>query len=296
MRRCPECARLFEAEGWLCPACGYAPPMVHGFPALAPGLQADDIGFDATRFEALARAEEDHFWFRSRSELIVRVVRRRFPSVTAVLEIGCGTGNVLAALGRMVPKPRLVGAEVHAAGLSFAAQRAGDAELVQMDARSIHFRDEFDVVGAFDVIEHIDEDDLVLREMFAACRPGGGVVLTVPQHEWLWSYRDEFARHRRRYRRVDLLAKLADVGFERPWYTSFVTLPLPLMVMSRLRQRGPEGFDAGSELDLNRTTNGVLGWLMSIERRLIAAGLSLPVGGSLLVTAHKPARARGARA
>jgi SAM-dependent methyltransferase len=296
MRRCLRCEHLFASEGWRCSACGHEPPTVRGFTTFAPELQADDIGYDATRFEALARVESQHFWFASRSRLIVWALGRHFPRARHVLEVGCGTGNVLAALGRITPKPRLLGAEAHAAGLAFAARRAGDAELVQMDARRIPFRDELDVIGAFDVIEHIDDDERVLGEMFAACRPGGGVMITVPQHEWLWSYRDEFAHHRRRYRRRDLLAKLAAAGFERPWSTSFVTLPLPLMALSRLRQRGPETFDAEQELDLGRVTNGLLGALMAIERGLIRLGISLPLGGSLLVTAHKPGEHEGVAA
>ena len=126
--------------------------------------------------------------------------------------------------------------------------------------------------------------------MFAACRPGGGIVLTVPQHEWLWSYRDVYAKHQRRYRRKDLLAKIAGAGFERTWTTSFVTLLLPTMAASRAGQRLPEGFDPARELRVSRVANRVLGAVMAAERRMIAAGLSLPVGGSLLAVAHKPGR------
>ncbi|MGH8746291.1 MAG: class I SAM-dependent methyltransferase, partial [Burkholderiales bacterium] len=142
-----------------------------------------------------------------------------------------------------------------------------------------------------DVIEHIDEDEQVLGEMFAACRPGGGVIVTVPQHRWLWSYRDEFARHRRRYHRVELLRKLVAAGFERAWSTSFVTLLLPLMALSRLRQKGSRGFDSCAELRLGRMTNKVLGTLMTVERGLIRAGVSFAAGGSLLAVAHRPAAA-----
>jgi SAM-dependent methyltransferase len=247
-----------------------------------------DIGFDASRFEALAAVEESHFWFRSRARLIVHALRKHFPRAQSVLEIGCGTGNVLAAISECASIRRVVGSEAHPEGLAFAARRAPRAELLQMDARHIPFREEFDVVGAFDVIEHVEEDETVLRGMFAACRRGGGVMITVPQHPWLWSYRDDFAHHRRRYRRADLLRKLAAAGFERAWATSFVTLLLPLMVLSRLRQRVPEGFDASRELQVGRALNRVLGAVMALERRIVEAGLTLPAGGSLLVVAHKP--------
>lgn len=288
MKRCLACERRFDGREWRCPACGFAPPSRLGFPAFAAGLAAQEVGFDAARFELLARIEQEHFWFRSRAALIVWALRRHFPHAQSLLEIGCGTGNVLAAIAQGAASARLAGSEPHAAGLALAARRAPGAELLQMDARRIPYRDEFDVVGAFDVIEHIAEDELALREMFAACRPGGGVILTVPQHPWLWSYRDEFAQHRRRYSREDLLGKLAAAGFERPWSTSFVTLLLPLMALSRRRQRRREHFEASAELQVGRLANRVLGALMRLERGLIAAGLSLPFGGSLLAIAHKP--------
>lgn len=288
MRRCVACERRFQGQGWRCPACGFEPPPLLGFPAFAGGLAAQDIGFDASRFEVLAGAERGHFWFASRSRLIVWALRRHFPRACSLLEIGCGTGNVLAAIAEGTATRRLAGSEAHAAGLAFAARRVPSAELMQMDARRIPFRDEFDVVGAFDVIEHIAEDDQVLREMFAACRPGGGILVTVPQHEWLWSHRDAFAGHRRRYRRSELLRKIAAAGFERAWSTSFVTLLLPLMALSRLRQRTAQGFDASRELQVGRVANRLFGAAMAFERGLIAAGVPLPAGGSLLALAHKP--------
>jgi hypothetical protein len=119
--------------------------------------------------------------------------------------------------------------------------------------------------------------------MFAACRSGGGVIVTVPQHAWLWSERDEHARHRRRYARRDLLRKLAAAGFQRPWATSFVSLLLPLMVLSRRRKRS-----ASQELEVGRAANRALGAVMGLERALIGAGVSFPAGGSLLALAHKP--------
>jgi SAM-dependent methyltransferase len=288
MKRCLGCGRRFDGPGWRCPGCGFVPPQRLGFPAFAAELAAQDIGFDASRFEVLARVERRHFWFVSRSRLIVWALRRHFPGARSLLEIGCGTGNVLAAIARTGALPRLVGSEAHAAGLAFAARRAPAAELMQMDARRIPFRDEFDVVGAFDVIEHVAEDGEVLREMYAACRPGGGILLTVPQHEWLWSRRDERAGHRRRYRRAALLARLAAAGFVRPWATSFVTLLLPLMALSRLRQKSSRGLEESGELEPGRLANGLLGAAMALERGLIAAGLPLPAGGSLLALAHKP--------
>jgi SAM-dependent methyltransferase len=259
VKRCLRCEARFDAPGWRCPACGLEPEAV----------QAGDIRYDASRFEVLARLEREHFWFSARTRLIVWALRRHFPHAQSLLEIGCGTGNVLGAIGEAAPALRLAGSEAHASALAFAHRRAPRATLLQMDARRIPYRDEFDVVAAFDVIEHIEDDERVLGEMYGCCRPGGGAIITVPQHPWLWSYRDEFAGHVRRYRRADLLRML------------------PLMALSRLRQKTPQRFDASSELRVGRTVNRVLGAVMALERRLIEAGVTLRAGGSLLVVAHK---------
>jgi SAM-dependent methyltransferase len=243
------------------------------------------ISYDPSRFAALAAVEQDHFWFRSRARLILWALRRHFPRARSVLEVGCGTGNVLAEI-RNSGFDRVVGSEALSEGLAFAARRVPGAELLQMDARRIPFREEFDVVAAFDVIEHIDEDEQVLAGMHAACRPGGGVMITVPQHAWLWSARDEFAGHRRRYGRAELLRKLAAAGFVRPWTSSFMTLLLPLMVLSRRRKQ----FKPSGELEIGAVANRLLTPVMALERGLIAAGLRFPAGGSLLAIAHKAPR------
>lgn len=286
MKRCLRCQRRFDGAGWRCPACGFAPDVIDGLPAFAVSLPAAQIGYDASRFEAVASAQDRHFWFASRTRLIAWAVSRYFPGAQTLLEIGCGTGSVLAGLAR--ERLRLTGSEVHSQGLAFAARRIPGAMLLQMDARHIPYRDEFDVIGAFDVIEHIDEDEVVLAEMFAACRSGGGIIVTVPQHRRLWSYRDEFAGHCRRYERAELLEKLAAAGFRHVRTTSFMTLLLPLMALSRLRQRGPAGFDADSELNIGSVANHLLGLVLGLERLLIYAGVPLPAGGSLLAIARKP--------
>src|SRR5436190_313610 len=91
-------------------------------------------------------------------------VMRQRDCLKGMVEIGCGTGYVLSAVEIARPDMSLVGSELFAEGAIFAAQRVTAAEIVQMDARDMPFEAEFDVLGAFDVIEHIDDDERVLRE------------------------------------------------------------------------------------------------------------------------------------
>jgi SAM-dependent methyltransferase len=205
-----------------------------------------------------------------------------------MLEVGCGTGFVLAGVRDAFPEIRLVGGELFQAGLAVAARRVPDAELLELDARDLPFDGEFDVVGAFDVLEHIDDDSRALREMHSALRPGGGLLVTVPQHPRLWSAVDEYSQHVRRYTRVELLDKVRGVGFEVVRWTSFVSLLLPILAVSRLRFRGVKTFDPLSEYRSPPFVDSALGWVLAAERALIKRGLPLPAGGSLLVVARRP--------
>jgi SAM-dependent methyltransferase len=206
-----------------------------------------------------------------------------------VLEVGCGTGFVLqrlAAEGRY----ELTGLEEHLAGLRYARARLPSVAFVQADARDLPYESAFDAVGAFDVIEHVGEDAAVLTSIHRALKPGGIVVLTVPQHNWLWSATDEQAMHKRRYTRRDLSAKLVAAGFEILLCTSFVTTLLPVMYLSRLAKRRRAVTSAETdlyELEISPAANAVCSAAMRIDEALIGLGLSLPAGGSLLAVARK---------
>ena len=244
--------------------------------------------FPRASFARLAALEDRNYWFCSRNRLIVWALRRHFPHMRRYLEIGCGTGCVLSAVENAFPEAAALGGEMHGAGLEHAARRVRRAKLVQMDATRIPFHGEFDVVGCFDVLEHVREDGEVLTEVRAALRDDGGVIITVPQHRFLWSAADDYAGHVRRYRRGEILARLAAAGFRPLLVTSFVSLLLPVMWAARTRYRRlDERYDPQAELDVGRAANALLQAVLDLERALIALGARFPFGGSLLVVAQK---------
>lgn len=287
MKSCPNCATRFAGD-WTCPQCGYVPKAVGGFLSFAPELTDANAGLHATDFATLATIESGNFWFRARNRLITWAVRRYFARPANILEIGCGTGFVLSEMRHAFPDAVVSGSEASSAGLAYAAQRVPSALLFQMDARRIPYRDEFDVIGAFDVLEHIDEDEKVLAEMHAALKSGGGIVATVPQHAFLWSPVDEAAGHVRRYSARELVGKVQRAGFRVVRTTSFVSLLLPLMAASRRLRRRQSGKQlAASEFAPPAAASYLLERTLDLERGLIRMGLSLPAGGSLLMIARK---------
>lgn len=249
---------------------------------------SDREGFKQEFFKDLYELESSNFWFRNRNRLITWALRKFFPRAKNFLEIGCGTGFVLMGINAAIPHLELCGSELFENGLSFAKKRLPHTKLIRLDARDLQLSETFDVIGAFDVIEHIDEDVRVLEQMYIHCRQG--IILTVPQHPWLWSHLDEVSCHKRRYSRDELVKKVEAAGFDVKFVTSFVFLLLPIMLLSRLRKRAPGTFNATDELKLPIFVNKLLEAILLFEKILIGTSVKLPVGGSLLLIAYKSVR------
>jgi SAM-dependent methyltransferase len=244
--------------------------------------------YSPEHFALLAPLEPRSFWFRGRRELVVRALGRYFANASTFLEVGCGTGFVLAGVEAAYPELDLTGCDLFSEGLATARVRTRRARLLELDAYDLPFDGEFDVVGTFDVLEHLDDDVHVLSQLRKVLRPGGGLLVTVPQHPRLWSPVDEWARHRRRYRRAELVAKVRGAGFDLVRATSFVALLLPLLAASRFVQRRvPERVEPFAELRTPPFLNRGLGGAMAVERALIERGVSFPAGGSLLLIARR---------
>jgi len=246
-------------------------------------------GFPPEAFKELAALEAANFWFRARNRLIMWTFKKYLPHLQRYLEIGCGTGYVLSGVAQAFPDAKLTGSEIFSVGLPFAATRVPQVELLQMDARHIPYAQEFDAIGGFDVLEHIEEDEQVLQSMWRALRPGGAIAITVPQHRWLWSAADTHACHVRRYQTSELRTKVQRAGFTVAFETSFVSLLLPAMLASRLtKQKTQSEQDVLSELRLPPWLNKTFEAVMGLERQLIQWGVRLPIGGSRLLIATKP--------
>lgn len=289
MKVCQACLRKFSSVDWRCPNCGSHPARIEQFVSFAPDLASQQVGFPGAGFQDLFELEACNFWFRSRNKLILWAIRRYFAAARKFLEIGCGTGYVLAGIEREFPDLSLSGSELQSTGLHHAARRLQKVELFQMDARNIPFVGEFDLVGCFDVLEHTAEDGVVLSQIFKALQPGGGAMLTVPHHPFLWGPDDEYAQHVRRYTLIELKEKLLSAGFHLLRVTSFVSLLLPLMMASRYWKRNTKvPYDPKSEFSIGRPANWALEQVLNVERTAVSCGVNFPFGGSLLALAQKP--------
>lgn len=289
MKKCLACGATYTSSNSGCTACGSEPRKQEGFTAYAPTLAHEGGGFKAHYFADLARLEAGHFWFSARNRLIIWALGEYCLELHSFLEIGCGTGYVLSGIANAYPGAQCYGSEIFTAGLAFAAARKPTIKFMQMDARNIPFIDEFDAIGAFDVLEHIEEDEQVLVQMHNALKPRGLMLLTAPQHAWLWSPVDDYSCHVRRYSAKELHTKVKAAGFVIVRSTSFLSSLLPAMFVSRLVGKPSPGKEMGptAELRISPWLNYLFEIILGVEVAMIRSGVNFPLGGSRLVVARK---------
>jgi SAM-dependent methyltransferase len=265
---------------------------IDGIQCYAPELAKENDGFHAEGFDDLYRAESKSFWFRSRNNVIKTLVKKHINNNNSMqfLEIGCGNAFVLSGLSAEFPKYQMWGAEIYLEGLKYAQKRLPNAKFVQLDATKIPFESEFEAIGSFDVLEHIDQDELVMKNIHKALKPGGHFFISVPQYMWMWSIADDYACHKRRYSKKELRTKLETAGFEIEYIGSFVFALFPAMAISRIlnkKQKNEDMKAQGMEIFIHPTINAIFTAFMKIDEILIKAGISLPFGGSLIAVAKR---------
>ncbi len=221
----------------------------------------------------LVELEQRHWWYRERRRLIRRAIRGLPPG--RALDIGAaGGGNtrVLAEHGWDA-----VALEYGPEGAEVAHERG--LETLRGDATALPVADgSLDLVVAFDVLEHIVEDDLAAAEIHRALRPGGTLLVAVPCDPRLWSAHDEAVDHVRRYTRETLGDLLTGAGFVVDAMLSWNVLLRPVVA---LRRRTTTGSDLD---DVHPVVNLGLRCVITAERYLPVTGLP---GVSLLVRARR---------
>jgi SAM-dependent methyltransferase len=228
------------------------------------------------------RAEDRHWWYRGRRNVIERVIADlKLPARARILDAGCGSGRNMVELAR---HGTVTGVELSDTSIEVARER-GAGEVIAGSVLDMPFDgDSFDLSVCLDVIEHLEDDLGALRELRRVLAPGGSLLVTVPAYQWLWSGHDEVNHHHRRYTRRSLQRVAEQAGWEQVRTTYFNSLLLPaaivLRVIDRFSRKATE-----SSLDLwvpPAPVNWLLERPLALEAALIAHGGRIPAGLSLL--------------
>lgn len=231
------------------------------------------------RYREQLELEDRHWWFRARRGVIWSLLgRAQLPPSPRILDAGCGTGRNLLEFGEL---GQATGVDVSAQAVEFCRGR-GLENVRQAAVEDLPFESSsFDLLLATDVIEHVDDDMSVLRELHRVAAREARLVLTVPAYEWLWSAHDESVHHRRRYTAGRLRERVLAAGWTPTVETYFFSTVLaPVALVRTVRTR--TGSNGKSDLALPRPAlNRLLEVTVRGEARLIERGLRLPAGVSL---------------
>jgi SAM-dependent methyltransferase len=242
-------------------------------------------------YREYAEVEDTHWWFRGRRAVLRRLLAQVARPGLRILDVGFGTGAMLRFLADY---GEVIGMDASLEAIRFARERSGSSMLAG-DVLHLPLRSHtVDVVTAFDIIEHVDDDAAALAELARVCRPGGYVVLTVPAFPFLWGIQDVISHHRRRYTQRELGARVEAAGLRIRTLTHFNALLLPAVAAVRLarRLRGAQPGPPKSDFTLTRPglLNDMLTRIFAAEG-LLVAHWRLPVGVSLICLAERAGEA-----
>jgi len=234
-------------------------------------------------YEQMAELDDRHWWYRARREVLAALIRRetQLPKDARILELGCGTGHNLAMLSGF---GHVDGLELDEEARALSEKRLGRKVMSAPLPELAGVRDgAYDLIGAFDVIEHIADDRAALVSIAAKLKSTGKFVMTVPAHQWMWSAHDVVNHHKRRYSKRGLKALIDGSPMKLELVGYFNSLLFPVAVAQRAASRVRRAEDADVRLP-PAPLNSALEKIFAAERYLVGR-LPLPPGLSLFAVA-----------
>ncbi len=219
-------------------------------------------------YDRMAELDQRHWWYRARRKVLAALIERvaRPAPGARILEVGCGTGHNFPMLEQFGTVDAI---EVDPAAREMAERRLGraisSAPLPALDGVADA---SFDMIGSFDVIEHIADDAAALAGIARCLKPGGKFVMTVPAHQWMWSAHDVVNHHHRRYSKTTLAAAIARAGLTPKKLRWFNSLLFPAAVAARVAGK-LTGRDDSDDSPPAKPLNAVFEAVFRLERHLV---------------------------
>lgn len=241
---------------------------------------------DRAAYDRMRDLQANHWWFAGRRKILQGLIERSGPASPArVLEVGCGPGGNIAMLSRF---GEVTAVEPDEASRAYAAEMSGACVMTGRLPDGLPFEPgSFDLVCAFDVIEHVDEDAASVEALGRLLRPGGLLVATVPAQPWMWSPHDVLHHHKRRYR-LSGFRKLFDAaGLEVVRASHFNALLFPAIAGVRALKLAVGSKSADDDGMPPAPLNAALARLFGAELAWLARA-NFPFGVSAVVVARRP--------
>jgi SAM-dependent methyltransferase len=228
--------------------------------------------------------EESHFWFKGRRHLLLQLIKD-YPSNAKILDIGCSGGVLLAELQKNNYHD-ISGVDISPKAIALAKQR-DVGKIYQSEAILTPFPDSyFDIVIASDILEHLPDDSLALKEWQRILKPNGLMIIGVPAFQFLYSIHDQINHHYRRYDKKDLLKLLNNFPALKIIFFSYWGLFLFVPIWFRsIFYRSPKIIKLNKKnyFKINNFVNNFIYNLVKIENYFIKKNISLPFGTSIII-------------
>jgi len=241
---------------------------------------------DRAAYDRMRALQASHWWFEGRRRILSRLIGRLdLPRPARILEAGCGPGG---NIGMLQCFGDVVALEPDAASRAYAAEMTGARIEAGALPGELPFAPEsFDLVVAFDVIEHVDDDKGAVAALSRLLKRGGHLAATVPGQPWMWSRHDELHHHRRRYRMAPFRRLFQEAGLSVEKASYFNTFLFPLIAAVRAAKIAVGSKSADDEAMPPAAMNSALTNLFAAEGAWLSHA-DLPVGVSIVVIARRP--------
>lgn len=238
-------------------------------------------------YEKMYNLEDHYWWFQGRKYIILDLMNNFINKKDSlnILDIGCGTGMLLSELSRF-GEP--IGLDFSPLALAFCRKR-GIKDLMRASVDDLPIKNNsIDIITAFDLIEHIEDDKKLCNSIFDICKNDGYFILTVPAYQFLWSKHDESLYHYRRYTKKQIEDMLTKAGFKINKLTYAITLTfIPIAIYRFIEKIFNKNSKPKSHLiTLPEWINSLLIMTLKLESKILSK-FNLPFGVSIICIAQK---------
>jgi len=286
---CPVCKHplINENHKLLCKKCGKKVKYQNGNLEFFISNEQSSY-YPKGGIENLSQANKNYFWFRIRTKLILFLLKRFCDKRKDFIEIGPGNCRMASTLIKFGYDVSVADIFKESLGI---AEKMGIKKRYLMDINDTPFREHFDIVGLFDVIEHIGDDFSAMKNINIMLKNNGMVFLTVPAHDWLWSRIDTISDHKRRYTLKRIRKILEKNGFEIIYASHFFVSILPLLFLRKILNPDNSNEIGKKELKKNffympYIINNILYYISFFELFLLKF-FHFPFGGSIVAVGRK---------